>query len=109
MNEGVQAVVLAYEDAAIQAIVNTVTGLEHGTVAGERWVHTNELQFGAEVTWWWRIQARHFASILFTLQERDNIFTCRSLSITVLKGGADTDSIYGEVAVSVLTFGIVTS
>lgn len=36
MNEGVQAVVLAYEDAAIQAIVNTVTGLEHGTVAGER-------------------------------------------------------------------------
>ena len=86
MNERVEAVVLANEDAAIKPVVDSITGFEHRAVARERTVDANKLQLGAEDTWGRRIQARHFASILFTLQERDNILACRNLSITVLKG-----------------------
>jgi hypothetical protein len=38
MNERVEAVVLAYEDAAIQAIVDAIAGFEHGAVAGKHTV-----------------------------------------------------------------------
>ena len=109
MNERVEAVVLAYEDAAVKPVVDSIPGFKHGAVAGKRTVDADKLQLGAQITWGCRIQAWHLASILLTLQERNNILTCRNLSIAVLKGGTDTDSIYGKMAVSVLTFGIVTS
>lgn len=35
MNEGVEAVVLAHENAAIEAVMNTIAGFEHGAPAGK--------------------------------------------------------------------------
>ena len=56
-----------------------------------------------------RENQRHLASVLLAFEKGNNVLPRWDLSITVLKGGTDTDTIYGEVAVSVLTFGIVTS
>ena len=109
MNERVEAVVLTNEDAAIKPVVDTIAGLEHGAVARERTVDADKLQLGAEVTWSLSIEARHFASVLLAFEKGNDVLPRWDLSITVLKGGTDTDTIYGEVAVSVLTFGIVTS
>ncbi len=46
MNETVQAVVLTHTDAAIQAIVNAIPGLEHWAPARKGGVVANEAQFG---------------------------------------------------------------
>lgn len=51
MNERVEAVVLANEDAAIKPVVDTIAGLEHGAVARKGTVDADKLQLGAEVTW----------------------------------------------------------
>ena len=51
MNERVEAVVLAYEDAAIKPVVDSIAGFEHRAPARKRAVDANKLQLGAEVAW----------------------------------------------------------
>ena len=109
MNERVQAIILANKDTSVQSVVDSVAGFEHGAVAGKRTVDANKLQLGAEVARGLSIEARHLASVLLAFEKSNDILPRWDLSITVLKGGADADTIYAEVAVSVLTFGIITS
>ena len=51
MDEAIEAMILAYEDAAIKPVVDSIAGLEHGAVARKRTVDADKLQLGAEVTW----------------------------------------------------------
>ena len=55
------------------------------------------------------VEAGHLAGVLLAFEKGNDVLPRWDLSITVLKGGTDTDTIYAEVAVSVLTFGIVAS
>ena len=134
MDERVQAIELAYEDTTVKPVMDTISRLDHWTITRHRGVCTDKPKLRTLKAWCRcvdlrssllplgraqtslallslirSLEAYHLSGVLFTLQKRDNIFTGRNLSITVLKGGTDTNSIYGEVAVSVLTFGIVTS
>ena len=64
MNERIQAVVLAYEDAAIQAIVDTITWLKHGTPAWKCGVKADEGQALAEVARRVGNETRHLTRVL---------------------------------------------
>ena len=47
MDQTAKAVVNANEDAAVEAVVDAVAGLEHGTIARHSAVGTNKLKFRA--------------------------------------------------------------
>lgn len=109
MDEGAEAVVTAYEDRTIKAIVDAIAGFKHRAVTWHCAVGTDEPKLRALEAWCIRVKTQHLSGVLLTFEKRDVVSSRWDLGITVLKGGTDTDTIYGEVAVSVLTFGIVTS
>ena len=59
MNQTVQAVVLANQDAAIKPVVDTIPWLQHRTPAWKGGVVANELELRTKVTRSVSIQARH--------------------------------------------------
>ena len=73
MDEAIEAMILAYENATIQTVVHSVAWFQHGTVTGQGGVHTYETEFRTEVARWRRIKARHLAGILLALDEGDDI------------------------------------
>ena len=73
MNQAIEAVVLAYEDAAVEPVMHSVAWFQHWTVTGQGGVHTYETEFRTEVARWCRVEARHLAGILLALDEGDDI------------------------------------
>ena len=51
MNQRAEAVVVAYKDAAVKAIVDTIPGFQHGTVARKYSVAVNEAELLAQIAW----------------------------------------------------------
>ena len=73
MNERTEAIILAYEDRAIEAVMDTVAGLDMWTPARQDAVSVHERQLLAVVTRWSRNEARHLAGILLAADEGDLI------------------------------------
>ena len=73
MDEGAKAIEAAYEDAAVEAVVDAVAGLDLWTPARQGAVSVHERQLLAVVTRWSRNEARHLAGILLAADEGDLI------------------------------------
>lgn len=104
MDQTAKAVVDTNKDAAVEAVVDAVAGLEHGTIARHSAVGTNKLKFRAQITGRVCIQAGHLAGVLFALDEGEDVLAGGDAGIAVFEGVADAIAIDGEVTVGVLTF-----
>ena len=84
VQEAVDAMVLANQDAAVEAVVDAVSGVNHGTPARQGAVSAHERQLLAEVTRWSRSEARHLAGILLALDEGDLVVAWRNKGFGIL-------------------------
>ena len=93
MDEGAEAVVAAYEDAAVGAVVDSVAGFEHRAPAREGAVVAYEGELRTAVTGSVGIETGHLAGILLALQERENIFSGRNHRLSVFEGITNSCSV----------------
>ena len=107
MNERVEAVVLAYEDAAIQAIVNSIPRLKHRTPAWKGGVVADEGQLRALAARSIGVKAQHLSSVLLTLQECYDILACRHTGEGILERIANAIAIDGQLTMSILSSGVI--
>lgn len=101
MDDGVEALVLAYEDAAVETAMDAVAGFEHGTPAGESMVEGFLAQGAGRIG----IQTRHLACMLLALDEGDGVIACRDEAVGVFEGVANLFTVDEEVAVGVFALG----
>ena len=73
VQKGAKAIEAAYEDAAVEAVVDAVAGLDLWTPARQGAVSVHERQLLAEVTGSVRVQTRHLAGVLLAADEGDLI------------------------------------
>ena len=73
LDNATRAVINSYDNASIEAVMDTVAGLDLRTPAGKGAVSADKRQLLAYVTRWSRMEARHLAGILLALDEGDDI------------------------------------
>ena len=106
VNEAAEAVVAAYEDAAVGTVVDSVAGLEHRAPTRKGAVVADKVQLRTLAAGRMRVEAGHLAGVLLALDEGDGIFPGRDLAVGVFEGVADAGAVDGEMAVGVFTLGL---
>jgi hypothetical protein len=103
VDEGAEAVVTAYEDRTIKAIVDAIAGFKHRAVTWHCAVGTDEPKLRALEAWCIRVKTQHLSGVLLTFEKRDVVSSRWDLGVGIFEGIAYASAIYGEVTVSVLT------